>query len=413
MTDDGMPDAPGNRRQVEVYMQGMADVTPDVPVSYEKLEAEALDALSPEAYDYVAGGAGEERTVSSNRRAFDKWRIVPRMLRGAADRDLTVELFGREYAYPLFLAPLGVQSIIHDEGELATARAAASLDFPFVLSSASSETLEDVADAADEASSSTSGADDEDGNEDAESHAPKWFQLYPSADRDISASFLERAEETGYEAIVVTVDTPMLGWRERDIERAYLPFLDGEGVANYFSDPAFRARLDDTPEDRPLLAIREFIDVFGDATLSWDDLDWLREQTDLPLLVKGILHPEDARQAVAHGADGLVVSNHGGRQIDAAIPALDALPGIIDAVGDKATILFDSGIRTGSDALVALALGAEAVLIGRPYAYGLALDGQQGVEAVCANVLADLDLTLGLCGYSAIGNVERSLLTRS
>jgi len=309
------------------------------------------------------------------------------MLRDVAERDLSVELFGRELPVPVLLAPIGVQSILHEEGELASARAAADLGVPFVSSSAASETMEDVADELGDATG--------------------WFQLYWSTDRDVTASFLQRAEDAGYEAVVVTVDTPMMGWRERDVENAYLPFLDQEGVANYFADPAFRDSLDAPPEEDPNAAVWQFTEIFGDPSLTWDDLDWLREQTDLPIVLKGVLRPDDAREALDRGVDGVVVSNHGGRQVDGAIAALSALPRVVDAVGDRAPVLFDSGIRRGADAFRAIALGADAVLLGRPYAYGLAVDGEDGVREVLKNFLADLDLTLGLSGYAAVADVDR------
>ncbi|WP_440006019.1 lactate 2-monooxygenase [Halomicrococcus sp. SG-WS-1] len=387
MDDPSEPFGPD--RQNEVYAAGMlADQTPDLPASPGELADLAREALSPEAYAYLAGGAGDESTARENRRAFDRWRIVPRMLRDVAERDLSVELFDSELPVPVLLAPIGVQSIVHEEGELATARAAADLDVPVVLSSASSETMEDVAG---ELGDTTA-----------------WFQLYWSADRDVTASFLRRAEEAGYEAVVVTVDTPMMGWRERDVDRAYLPFLDGEGVANYFSDPAFRDALDAPPEEDETAAVWHFTEIFGDPSLTWDDLDWLREQTDLPVVLKGILHPADAREALDRGVDGVVVSNHGGRQVDGAIGALEALPGVVDAVDGRVPVLFDSGVRRGADAFRAIALGADAVLLGRPYAYGLAVDGENGVRSVLANFLADLDLTLALSGYDAVADVDRS-----
>jgi len=389
-----MPDDPsdpfGRYRQVEVYTGGLVGQEPTVPVAYEELRAAAEDGLSGRAYDYVAGSAGSEDTARANREAFRRWRLVPRMLRDVAERRLRVDLFGRTLPVPFLLAPVGVQSIVHEEGELATARAAASLDVPFVLSSAASETMEDVVAAAGD--------------------APRWFQLYWSADRDVTASLVERAEAAGYEAVVVTLDTTLLGWRERDIQDAYLPFLEAEGVANYVSDPAFRARLADPPEENPDAAVMEFVDVFSDPALTWDDLADLREHTDLPIVLKGVLHPDDARLAVEHGADGLVVSNHGGRQVDGAIPALDALPGVVDAVEGEIPVLFDSGIRRGADALKAIALGAEAVLLGRPWVYGLALAGQAGVESVVKNFRADLDLTLALTGYDDVGDVDRACL---
>jgi lactate 2-monooxygenase len=381
----------GPDRQREVFAGGMlADQTPDLPTSPDELADLAREHLSPEAHAYVAGSAGSESTKDENRRAFDRRRIVPRMLRDVSERDLSVDISGRTLPVPVMLAPIGVQSIIHEEGELATARAAADLDVPLVLSSASSETMEDVA----EALGDTLG----------------WFQLYWSADRDVTASFLSRAEDAGYEAVVVTLDTPMMGWRERDVDHAYLPFLDGEGVANYLSDPAFRDALDLPPEEDRSSALWRFTETFGDPSLSWDDLEFLREHTDLPILLKGILHPDDAREAVERGVDGLVVSNHGGRQVDGAIGALDALPGVVDAVGDDVPVLFDSGVRRGADALRAIALGADAVLLGRPYVYGLAIAGREGVREVLRNFLADLDLTLALSGHTSFEEVSRATL---
>ena len=431
--DDAPDDQPGPVRQREVYMQGLADITPALPVSPDELEREALAAMDDEAAAYVAGGAGGESTLDANRSAFDDWAIVPRVLRNVAERERSVELFGREAAAPVVLAPVGVLSIVHEEAELAVAGAAADLGLPYALSTVSSTTMEDVADSAraargagpatEEGSETDDGTDTEPGDEDSEREdvtddggsttAGGWFQLYPSADRDLTASLIERAEAAGYEALVVTVDTPLLAWRERDVERAYLPFLAGEGLANYLTDPAFLDRLDHDPDENELAAIREFVDVFGDPTLTWDDLDWIRERTDLPVIVKGILAPEDARLAVEHGADGIVVSNHGGRQVDRAIPALDALPDVVAAVEElesSPTILFDSGIRRGSDVLIALALGADAVLLGRPYVYGLALDGADGVREVCANLLADFDLTMGLAGRADVADLDRSVL---
>ncbi|EMA52035.1 alpha-hydroxy-acid oxidizing protein [Halococcus thailandensis] len=389
MSDD--PSEPyGEHRQRDVYASGMlADDPPEHPVRYEELERRAMAAMSEEAAAYVAGGAGTEDTITENRRAFADWRIVPRVLRNVSERDLRVDLFGTELDLPILLAPLGVLSIVHEAGELAVARAAAEHDVPMVLSSASSYTMEEVAEELGE--------------------TPKWFQLYWSADPDIASSFVERAEHAGYDAIVVTLDTPLLGWRERDIEQGYLPFLDGEGVANYVSDPAFRDRLDVPPEENEGTALMEFVDIFGDPSLTWDDLASLRAETDLPLIVKGVLHPDDAERAVECGADGVVVSNHGGRQVDGAIGALTALPGVVDAVGDV-PVLFDSGIRSGADAVKAIALGADAVLLGRPYAYGLALDGEAGVGSVLENFRADLDLTLALAGHTSFDELDRSIL---
>jgi lactate 2-monooxygenase len=383
----------GSDRQVEIFMEGMAGVTPDVPPSFEELEEAALAAMDEKAYGYVAGGAGGERTIGHNRDVFAKWRLWPRMLRDFSERDLSTELFGTELSVPALLAPIGVQSIIHDEGELGVARAAADLDVPMVVSSAASHTMEEIA--------------EELGD------TPGWFQLYWSSNDDVAKSFVSRAEAAGYEALVVTLDNNILGWRERDIRDGYLPFLDGEGVANYFSDEAFRDLLDAPPEEAELNAIRTFIDIFGDPSLTFDDLEWLCEYADIPVVVKGVLHPDDARECIERGAEGVIVSNHGGRQVDNAVTALDVLPRIVSAVNDDVPVLFDSGIRRGSDALVALALGADAVGFGRPYAYGLAIDGENGVESVVKNFLADLDLTLGLIGYDDVDDVDREAVVRA
>ncbi|MFQ3320846.1 MAG: lactate 2-monooxygenase [Natronomonas sp.] len=383
----------GSDRQVEIFMEGMADITPDIPPSFEELEEAAFGAMDEKAYGYVAGGAGGERTIGHNRDAFAAWRLWPRMLRDFSERDLSTELFGTELSAPVLLAPIGVQSIIHEAGELGTARAAASLDVPMVASSAASHTMESIADELGE--------------------TPGWFQLYWSSSDDVAKSFVRRAESAGYEALVVTLDNNILGWRERDIRDGYLPFLDGEGVANYFSDDAFRSLLDEPPEEAELKAIRTFIDIFGDPSLTFDDLEWLCEFADIPVVVKGVLHPQDAQECVDRGAEGVIVSNHGGRQVDNAVSALDALPHIVSKLDSEVPVLFDSGIRRGADALIALALGADAVQLGRPYAYGLAIDGENGIESVVKNFLADLDLTLGLIGYDDVENVDREAIVRA
>ena len=387
---DELPKQPGPRRMTQVFTEGMAGETPDLPMAFEDLEAAALDALSAEAYDYVAGGAGSESTVDRNRAAFREYRLLPRLLRDVGERDLSTTVCGTELAHPVMLAPVGVQSIIHEEGERATARAASGLDMGMVSSSAASTTLEGIS---------------------AElGDAPGWFQLYWSSDHDLARSFVDRATEAGYEALVVTLDTPMLAWRERDMQRAYLPFLDRDGVANYFADPAFQSRVDGDVEENKRAAVEEFLDVFSDPTLTWEDFAWLCEYSDLPVVPKGILHPEDAERAVEAGAAGVVVSNHGGRQVDGAVAALEQLPDVVDAVGDDADVLFDSGIRRGADALKALALGADAVLLGRPDVYGLALDGTDGVREVCENFLADFDLGLGLVGCDDVDDLDESMI---
>jgi isopentenyl diphosphate isomerase/L-lactate dehydrogenase-like FMN-dependent dehydrogenase len=312
------------------------------------------------------------------------------MLRDVATRDLTVTVAGTELPAPVLLAPIGVQSIVHTDGELATARAAAALGLPMVVSSASAHTMEEVAEAGGE--------------------APRWYQLYWPNDPGLAESLVMRAETAGYAAIVVTVDTFIPGWKPRDLQQAWLPFLEGVGNANYLQDPVFRSQLAKPPEEDLAAAIGHYLGVYVNPSLTWDDLAWLRDRTSLPILLKGILHPDDAREAARRGVDGIVVSNHGGRQVDGAIAALDALPGVVEAAGDHLAVLFDSGVRSGADVLKALALGADAVLLGRPYIWGLALDGQGGVETVLRMLLAELDLTLALSGYASLAELDRSAL---
>ncbi len=381
----------GNQKLNRVYREGMHEgKTLDFPVRYEALRQQAHEAMSPEARAYIHGGAGAEETFQEEQ-DFSEWRIIPRMLQGVADRELTTTVLGHQIEFPVMVTPLGVQSLVHADGELATAAACQELNVPFILSSLSSTPLETVAETLDD--------------------TPKWFQFYWSSDADIARSFLNRAEDAGYDAIVVTVDAPTLGWRERLIDRGYYPFLEGEGVANYFSDPAFRRQLDEPPEENPQAAVDHFLDIFGDASLTWDDLAFVFEQTDLPILIKGVLHPDDARLAVEHGADGIGVSTHGGRQVDGSITALEALPDIVDAVDADVTITFDSGIRRGSDIFRALALGADACLIGRPFVYGLAVGGRAGVHHVLENLIADFDLTMGLAGRDTAAAIDRSAVT--
>jgi isopentenyl diphosphate isomerase/L-lactate dehydrogenase-like FMN-dependent dehydrogenase len=380
----------GVRRQMEIYLAGRQGRRPGQAIAAEDLERQAQAVLPPEAFVYVAGGAGREDTVRANREAFRRWRIVPRLLRDVARRDLAVEVLGRPLPAPVLLAPIGVQSMLHPQAELATARAARSLGVPVVLSTVSATPLEAVAEAMGE--------------------VPRWFQLYWPRDPALAASLVGRAERAGYSALVVTLDTYLLGWRERDLQLAWLPFAHGQGLANYLSDPVFRAALPAPPEQDPQAAVRHFLEVVSNPALTWDDLAWLRRHTRLPILLKGILHPGDARLAVDHGAAGVIVSNHGGRQLDGAVAALDALPAVARAVGGRAAVLFDSGIRRGADVFKALALGARCVLLGRPYCYGLAVGGEQGVRDVLLNLLADVELTLGLAGCASCADVGRQHL---
>ena len=379
----------GGQVQNAIYVSGESPW----PISPEEWESRAAEALEPGPFDYIAGGAGSEATMSANLEAFERRRLRPRMLTGNRERDLSVEVLGIRSPAPFLLAPIGVLSIAHADGELAVARAAAATGIPMVLSSAASHSLEEVA-------GELGGS-------------PRWFQLYWVNDRDVVSSLVRRAGEAGYGAIVVTLDTLTLGWRDRDLRKPYLPFVTGEGCAQFFSDPVFRSKLDRPPEEDMLAAAVAMLATFPNLGLTWDDLTWLREETELPVLVKGVLTAEDAVRARESGVDGIVVSNHGGRQVDGAVAALDALVEVREASGPQAVVLMDSGIRRGPDVLKALALGANAVLLGRPYVYGLAVGGQEGVEAVIRHLMAETDLTLALMGGSRARDLDSSWIAAS
>jgi len=414
----------GIARQTAIYLAGVTGRRPPVPVDTTRLEAGARRAMAPEAFAYVAAGAGTEDTVAANRAAFARRRIVPRMLRDVSERDTSVELLGRRLESPFMLAPVGVLELAHPDADLAVARAARATGVPMVLSNQASKPMEACAEALGD--------------------SPRWFQLYWSTRDELVASFAQRAERSGCEAIVITLDTTMLGWRPRDLTPAYLPFLRGKGIAQYTSDPVFRRLMaedggEDTPAPRPNLkavktlvdmtraypdgflktlgsgqgraAVQKFVQIYSRPSLTWEQLPFLREHTSLPILLKGILHPEDAARAVEAGMDGIIVSNHGGRQVDGAIATLDALPAVVKAVADRVPVLLDSGVRSGADAFKALALGARAVLIGRPYVYGLAIAGQDGVQAVLDHYRADFDLTMGLAGCRSIAEIGPDALT--
>ena len=411
----------GLRRQTEIYLAGVRGRRPAVPVSFAELESAARRRMTREAYAYVAGGAGLEGTIDATRAAFDRRRIGPRMMRDVSERDLSVELFGRRLPTPFLLAPIGVLELVHREADVAVARAAAAEGVPMIFSNQASRSMEDCAAAMGD--------------------APRWFQLYWSTNDELAASLVARAEACGSEAIVVTLDTTLFGWRCRDLDLAFLPFALGKGIAQYTSDPVFTASLKPAVLERegrptvkairslvqttraypggfvgnlrsglPIAAVREFLATYSRPSLTWDDLPWLRERTRMPILLKGLLHPDDARLAVEHGVDGIVVSTHGGRQVDGAIGSLDALPGVVAAVGGRIPVLLDSGVRGGADTFKALALGAAAVLLGRPYVYGLALAGEQGVREVIRNFTADLDLTMGLSGYRSLAELAPECL---
>ncbi|MGY1987096.1 alpha-hydroxy-acid oxidizing protein [Blastococcus sp. SYSU DS0669] len=418
----------GRRRQNEVYRAGVYGRSPRVPVGVRRLQERAKRALDARAYAYVAGGAGDEVTQRANRAAFDRWAVVPRVLRDASVRDTSVELFGRRLPAPLLLGPVGALELVHPEADLAVARAAAATGVPMVFSNQGSRPMEECAAAMD--------------------GSPRWFQLYWSTSDELVESLVHRAEKAGCEALVVTLDTTMLGWRPRDLDLGHLPFALGKGIAQYTSDPVFRRLVEERaaaagprePQPRPTpaavralvtmarawpgpfrenlrsplprAAVETFLAIYSRPSISWADLAWLRARTELPILLKGVLHPDDARRALDEGMDGVVVSTHGGRQVDRSIAALDALPDVVAAVGDRAPVLLDSGIRSGADVFTAVALGARAVLLGRPFAWGLALAGEAGVRQVVEDVVGEFDLTLGLTGHTAVDQLGPEVLRR-
>ena len=414
----------GQARQTEIYLAGVRGRRPSIPLDYDRLEQAAKSRMSPEAFAYIAGGAGQERTIAANRAAFDRWQIVPRVLRDVSDRDLSVELFGRRLPAPFLIAPIGVLELAHRDADVAVGKAAAAEGVPMIFSNQASRPMEQIAGAMGDAA--------------------RWFQLYWSTSNDLVASFVARAEACGCEALVVTLDTKMLGWRSRDLEQAHLPFATGRGIAQYTSDPVFRSMVDPSTVEtsglptptavKSLLqatrsypgsftsnlrskagvaAVRKVMEVYSRPSLTWADFAWLRGQTRLPIVLKGVLHPDDARLAIEHGLDGIVVSNHGGRQVDGSIGSLDALPAVAEAVGGRIPVLFDSGVRGGADAFKAIALGATAVLLGRPYVYGLALQGEAGVRDVIRNLVADFDLTMALSGCRSVAEVGPDALQSS
>jgi isopentenyl diphosphate isomerase/L-lactate dehydrogenase-like FMN-dependent dehydrogenase len=418
----------GRRRQDEVYRAGVYGRRPTVPTAARALQARAKQALNARAYSYVAGGAGDEATQRGNRAAFDRWTVVPRVLRDVSSRDTSVELFGRRLPGPLLLGPVGALELVHREADLAVARAAAAAGVPMVFSNQGSVPMEQCAAVMGD--------------------APRWFQLYWSTSDELVESLVGRAEAAGCDALVVTLDTTMLGWRPRDLDEGHLPFALGKGIAQYTSDPVFRRLVEERaasagprgPQPRPTLAavqaligmsrawpgpllenlrsplpraaVETFLGIYSRPSITWADLAWLRSKTRLPIVLKGVLHPDDARRALEEGVDGVVVSTHGGRQVDRSIAALDALPDVVAAVGDRAPVLLDSGVRSGADAFIAVALGARAVLLGRPFAWGLALGGSDGVAQVIGDVLGEFDLTLGLTGHTSVDQLSPAVLRR-
>lgn len=368
-------------------------VAQPLPVSYYEWEYRARQVLPNGPFGYVAGGAGSEDTMRANSDAFQLWRIQPQLLNNVSNRDLTVSLFGQTFPVPFLLAPIGLQEIVHPEADFASSRAAASLGVPYVLSSVASRSIESVAAVM--------------GN------SPRWFQLYWGKDLDVVGSMVQRAERAGYGAIVITIDLPTRGWRGRDQRNEYFPARAGVGTANYMTDPVFRSKLKRPPEEDMDAALDLFLSIYFNPTLTWNDLHLLRNYTKLPILLKGVLSPEDAELALYYGIDGIIVSNHGGRQLDGEIAALAAMPKIVEVVKRRIPILMDSGIRGGSDVIKAIALGASSVLLGRPYIYGLAVAGEQGVHRVLTNLITETDLSLANSGKKSISEINRSLLVKA
>lgn len=420
----------GRARQNVIYRAGISGITPKVPTEAGRLEAAARRSLlrrpgGRRAWAYICGGAGSGATMDANREAFDRRRIVPRMLRDTSERDLSVELFGRRLPAPVLVAPIGAAGLITRDADLEVGAAAAQRGLPYILSSQGSSPME--------ATAAAMGS------------APRWFQLYWSKDEALVDSFIARAEAIDAGALVVTLDTTLLGWRPWDLDLGSLPFTRGVGIAQYTSDPRFAElvaeRISADVEDEPVTvtpqavwtmlemarnhpgglldnlrapetraAVQTFLDTFSNPALTWDHIATLRERTRLPVVLKGVLHPDDARRAFDVGVDAVMVSNHGGRQVDGSVGTLDALADIRAAVGPEATLLLDSGVRGGADVIKAMACGADAVTLGRPHLYGLAIAGRRGVGEVLDNLLAEIDLTMSLSGASSWGEVDESLL---
>ncbi|ANW66112.1 lactate 2-monooxygenase [Mycobacterium sp. djl-10] len=379
--------------QYEIYFGGLTGVQPSLPMTFSELETRAAQSLPPSVWSYVVGGAGDERTQNVNVSAFQRWGLIPRMLLGAKERDLTVELWGRTWPVPLFMAPIGVIGICTQDnhGDIAAARAAARTGIPMFASTLMADPLEAAA---------------------AEfGDTPGFFQLYCPTDRELAASLVSRAEAAGYAGIVVTLDTWVPGWRPRDLATANFPQLRGHCLANYTSDPVFREKcgVDGATIDAdPRSIVPYWAGVFGNP-LTWDDLPWLRSLTTLPLILKGICHPDDARRAIDGGVDGIYCSTHGGRQANGGLPAIDCLPAVVEAAGDV-PVLFDSGVRSGAEVVKALAMGATAVGVGRPYAYGAALAGADGVTHVMRSILAEADLIMAVDGYKSLADLTPDAL---
>lgn len=359
------------------------------PICFEDLEEAVAEKLPAGPYGYIRSGAGGEQSLRNNRKAFTKYSIIPRFLTDVSEPDTSIELFGKKHPTPFLFAPVGMNQMAHEQGELAVVRAAEKLGMPYIQSTVSSYSLEEVADT-------------------APAHT-KWFQLYWSTNEEIAYSMAARAENAGFEAIVLTVDTVMLGWREEDVRNQFSPLKLGLARGNYMNDPIFTASLKDESFESYIEGV--LANIFH-PTLNWENIRELKSRLRVPLLIKGILHPEDARLAIEAGVDGIIVSNHGGRQLDGVIGSLDALPAIVKAVDHRVPVLLDGGVYRGIDALKALALGAAAVCIGRPFVYGLAYDGENGVYQVMQNLYSEFKVSMGLAGQRTVADLQTLALIR-
>jgi len=411
--------------QKKIYVKGIGGERPLLPLSYEAMKRQAREKLSPEGFAYISGGAGREETQSANRRAFQQWEILPSMLRGKEYVDTSIKLLGKKQVSPYFLAPIGVLDMARAKGDMKVAGAAAAEQIPLVISNQASAPMEAIAERMGD--------------------AERWFQLYYSKSQNLVQSLVERADAAGCSCIVVTLDTTQLGWRRRDLDLGFLPFLQGKGIAQYTSDPEFQRLLDEEskPEmkdairprinaatlrtlwsqkrnypgdfkkwfsSRPSRAVQEFISVFSRSDLSWKEIELLRSYTDLPIVLKGIQTVSDAQTAMDKGINALYISNHGGRQVDGACASLDQLYLIRQAVGEDYPLLFDSGVRSGADAMKALCLGATAVGIGRPYVYALALKGEKGVRQMLRYYRAELEQNMFLSGCTSVSDLSPEIL---
>jgi len=412
-------------RQKEIYTKGALGHKPKIPIDFKTLELKASKILSKNAFGYIATGAGQEEGVFNNQKAFSSWNIVPSVASGIQTLNTKIELLGLDLPWPMMYAPIGVLDLARPKGDLLLAKASLESQIPMIISNQSSTSMEEIARALPSQNF--------------------WFQLYFSKSKELVRSFVQRAEACGAKAIVLTLDTTTLGWRQRDLNNAYLPFIRGLGITQYTSDPVFKELLQDVNQQKqkssgnifqklrllhellknypgsyfgnlksrePIKAVRKFIEIYSRPELNWDDIQWLKEISNVPILLKGILNPQDAQKALNLGIDGIVVSNHGGRQIDRVISSLDALVEIKKVVPQNYPLIIDSGIRTGTDIFIAMALGAKAVLLGRPYVYGMTLNGSHGILEVTKNILAEFEITMKLTGCPNIESITEEKLVK-